>query len=229
MNLLYVAMTRARQVFLASGIESAKERGATPYRLVEAALQQLGGGLSFGDSLPLVALTSADTAPPAAGVCPALPPVGERRHLPDAGERFGILLHALLERRTGGFGAAGWWTQLGFSDDEYGRVLPVAERLLAAPDLQRFFDAAQYRRAWNEIELSNGEGQLQRIDRLVEFNEPDGGLWVLDYKSSRSDTARLAGYQQQVRAYCQAAAAVFPQHAVRGGIIFADATLLEVR
>ena len=101
--------------------------------------------------------------------------------------------------------------------------------MLAAPVLQRFFDPAQYRRAWNEIELGDGEGQLQRIDRLVEFNAPGDGVWVLDYKSSRSDTARFADYQQQVRAYCRAAAAVFPQSAVRGGIIFADATLLEVR
>ena len=222
-------MTRARQVFLASGIDSAKDRGATPYRLVEAALQKLGGGLSYGDTLPLAALTPADAPPMATCGCPPLPPVGERRRPPDAGERFGILLHALLERRTGGFGAAGWWTRLGFSDDEYRRVLPVAERLLAAPVLQRFFDPAQYRRAWNEIELGDGEGQLQRIDRLVEFNAPGDGVWVLDYKSSRSDTARFADYQQQVRAYCRAAAAVFPQSAVRGGIIFADATLLEVR
>ena len=230
LNLLYVAMTRAGQVFLASGSESAKERGATPYRLLEAAVQKLGGGLAYGDTLPLLALAPADAAAPAAPrACPPLPSVGERRHVPDSGERFGVLLHALLERRTGGFGAEGWWTVLGFSDDEYGRVLPVAERLLVAPALQRFFDAAQYRRAWNEIELGNSDGQVQRIDRLVEFNESDDGLWVLDYKSSHSDTARLEAYQHQVRAYCEAAAAVFPRRAVRGGIIFADATLLEVR
>lgn len=227
LNLLYVAVTRARQVFLASGIASAKERGTTPYRLLEAAVQKLAGGFSYGDSLPRVELTPAAAAPPATEACPPLPPVGERRQSPDAGERFGILLHALLERRTGGFGADGWWARLGFSDDEYRRVLPVAERLLAAPALRRFFDAAQYRRAWNEIELTNGAGQLLRIDRLVDFAAADG-LWVLDYKSSRRDTAYLAAYRQQVFAYCAAAAAVFPQRAVRGAIIFADATLLEV-
>jgi ATP-dependent helicase/nuclease subunit A len=228
LNLLYVAMTRARQVFLASGSESAKERGATPYRLLEAAVRKLGGGNTYGELLPRVAPAPA-TAGASGAVCPPLPPTGERLRVPDGGERFGILLHALLERRTGGFGAEGWWTRLGFADDEYRRVLPVAERLLAAPALQRFFDAAQHRRAWNEIELPGSDGQLQRIDRMVEFTGADDGLWVLDYKSSRSDTARLAAYQRQLRAYCRAAAAVFPQRAVRGAIIFADATLLEVR
>jgi len=227
LNLLYVAMTRARQVFLASGIESTKERGATPYRLLEAAVQKLGGGLSYGDTLPRRTVAPGETeAPLTTSVCPPLPAVGERRRVPDVDARFGILLHALLERRTGGFGAAGWWKALGFSEEEYRRAMPVAERLLAAPALQRFFDARRYRRAWNEVELSKGDGEVQRIDRLVDFADD---VWVLDYKSSGSDTACLAAYQDQVRVYCQAAAAVFPQRVVHGAIIFAEATLLEVR
>jgi ATP-dependent helicase/nuclease subunit A len=157
-----------------------------------------------------------------------LPAVGERRRVADAGERFGILLHAVLERRTGVCAADGWWEALGFADDEYRRVLPLAEKLLAAPHLQRFFDPAQYRRAWNEIELAGSDGQLQRIDRLVDCAPADDSLWVLDYKSSRSDSTRLETYRDQVRAYRRALAAVFPQRTVRGAIVFADATLLEV-
>ena len=41
LNLLYVAITRARQVFIASGIENGKARDGTPYRLLEAALEKL--------------------------------------------------------------------------------------------------------------------------------------------------------------------------------------------
>ena len=68
-------------------------------------------------------------------------------------------------------------------------------------------------------------GMLLRIDRLVEF---DDFFWVLDYKSSRDDTARLGEYRNQVADYCRAVADVFPGKAVRGALIFGDASLLEV-
>lgn len=226
LNLLYVAMTRARQVFFASGIDTAKAGSETPYRRLEAALEKLAGGLVYGVQLPVSETTLETTTKRASSAAPMpLPAVGERRRVPDAGERFGLLLHALLEGRTSGNPQDGWWKDLGFADDDYRRVLPVVERLLAAPLLRRFFDPAQYRRAWNEIDLTAVNGELQRIDRLVEFEE---AFWVLDYKSSGSDTARLDDYRAQVFAYCRALAGVFPTREVRGALIFADATLLEV-
>ncbi|MBL0166917.1 MAG: UvrD-helicase domain-containing protein [Propionivibrio sp.] len=226
LNLLYVAITRARQVFIASGIENARDQGGTPYRLLEAALDRLDGGLAYGDTLPMLSRVPPDAAQnSASALCVPLPPVGERRRPPDAAERFGILLHALLERRTGGLETEGWWKELGYNDVDYGRVLPVAERLLAAGPLQRFFDPAQYQRAWNEVELTSDEGELQRIDRLVEL---DSAFWVLDYKSSGSDSARLADYQAQVAAYCRAVSGVFPGSRVRGALIFSDASFHEV-
>ena len=230
LNLLYVAITRARQVFIASGIENAKAKDGTPYRLLDAALKKLGDDESlsaFGDELPMT-----DRAPRAQAQTtqqlPAsvpLPEVGERRVPPGAAERFGILLHALLERRTEGGDVDRWWVDLGFDDGEYRRVLPVAERLLAMPALQRFFDPALYRRAWNELELTGGDGGLLRLDRLVEL---ESGFWVVDYKSSGSDTGRLDDYRAQVSAYCRTVAGVFPGRPVCGALIFADGSVIEV-
>jgi ATP-dependent helicase/nuclease subunit A len=226
LNLLYVAITRARQVFIASGIAGARDNENTPYRRLQIALEKLGGGLLHGDELPQApAVATASAAAEAAADQAPWPSVGERRSVPDAGERFGILLHALLERRTGRASADGWWRDLGFDDVEYGRVLPLAERLLATPALRRFFDPALFRRAWNEIDISGHDGTLRRIDRLV---ESDDGLWVLDYKSSGSDTLRLDAYRAQVADYARAVAAVFPGRAVRGALVFADGRLLEV-
>ena len=226
LNLLYVAITRARQVFIASGIESSRSKSDTPYRLLEAALEKLGDGLAYGDKLPELALVEQEIAQRVASVAQSpMPSVGERRRAPDAAERFGILLHALLEHRTGGDMADGWWKELGFDDGDYLRVVPVAERLLAAPGLQRFFDPAQYRRAWNEVEVAGSDGGLQRIDRLVEL---DSGFWVLDYKSSGSSTERIDDYREQVSGYCRAIAAVFPERVVRGVLIFSDASLVEL-
>ncbi|MPN42511.1 hypothetical protein SDC9_190068 [bioreactor metagenome] len=66
---------------------------------------------------------------------------------------------------------------------------------------------------------------MQRIDRLVEL---DDAVWVLDYKSSGGDTARLPDYRAQVAAYRAAVVRVFPQMPVRAALLFADATLIEV-
>ena len=229
LNLLYVAITRARQVFIASGIEMARASDETPYRLLEAALKKLESGLTFGDAMPRIENASSMLAAEAAPRTSALPPIGERRDPPGAAERFGILLHALLERRTVPVpianSADGWWRALGFDDGDFRRVLPIVERLLGMPALQRFFDHSQYRRAWNEIDLTAGDGKALRIDRLVDF---DDELWVLDYKSSGQQTSRLADYRQQVADYCVIVASVFSGRSVRGGLIFADGTLLEV-
>ena len=229
LNLLYVAITRARQVFFASGIESSRDSSATAYGLLAGALKNLGETLSHGDELlprdstPVV--PDIDRSPASLSIDVPLPSIGERRPPVDAAERFGILLHALLERRTGGTEADTWWRTLGFDDHDYHRVLPVAERLLCSPQLQRFFDPARYRRAWNEVELTTGDGRVLRIDRLVEFVSE---VWVVDYKSSGQQTARLAEYRRQIADYCIAVAKVFPRHSVRGGLVFSDATLLEV-
>ena len=104
-------------------------------------------------------------------------------------------------------------------------MLPVAERLLALPAAQNFFDPARYRRAWNEVEVGDGLGGVLRIDRLVERED---GLYVLDYKSSASDTPRLAEYRLQVAAYCSALMGAFPGQKIRGALLFSDGMLLEV-
>ncbi|SDH65005.1 UvrD-helicase domain-containing protein [Propionivibrio dicarboxylicus] len=225
LNLLYVAITRARQVFIASGIDNARAGDTTPYRLIEAAIGRLGGALVHGDSLPRGAAVVTPPAPPADVPVPALPAIGERREAMDAAERFGVLLHALLERRTAGIETPGWWRALGFVESDFRRVDAVAQRILAEPALRRFFDPACFVSAWNEVDVTGGDGQLQRIDRLVEV---DGVLWVLDYKSSGRATGRLAVYEEQVRGYCRIVAAAFPGRPVRGLLIFGDADFLDV-
>ena len=252
LNLLYVAMTRARQVFIASGSEQGRkndspqseEKGA--YRLLEHALESVqtlpvepGSTLVHGDDLTGAAPVDAETCtvampapaqavPPTAA--PAFTAVGSLRPASDDAARFGTLLHALLERLADGghidrLEAFAHWRVPGFDEEAHQRAWPVVKRLLSAPALQVFFDPARYRRAWNEIELADRDGRLLRIDRLVEL---DDALWVLDYKSSSGETARLDAYREQVRGYCRALAAIFPDRTIHGALVFADAELLEI-
>lgn len=237
LNLLYVALTRAKQLFIASGIEPLRgDVGQSPYLRLQAALQCLGSASMHGATLPEgeCAVATGAVAPDAFGA--SIPVTGARRESPDAAARFGILLHALLERCTGSgddsrddsLGNSGWWRSMGYTDAELARVRRVADRLVAAPGLRPFFDPEYVLRAWNELEIADAEGAVCRLDRLVESAE---AFWVLDYKSSNSDSvnpARLDDYRAQVANYCRAVAALFPQKPVRGGLIFADAVLVEV-
>ena len=68
-------------------------------------------------------------------------------------------------------------------------------------------------------------GTVDAGEDLVEF---DDEVWVLDYKSSGSDTPRLPEYRAQVAGYCRALAGAFPGCVVRGALLFADGTLLAV-
>lgn len=252
LNLLYVAMTRARQVFIASGSEQGRKSDSpqseekSAYRLLEHALESVqtlpvepGGALVHGDDLTGAAPVDAETCTvaipaPAQAVSPTAAPaftaVGSLRPASDDAARFGTLLHALLERLADGghidrLEAFAQWRVPGFDEEAHQRAWPVVKRLLSAPALQVFFDPARYRRAWNEIELADRDGRLLRIDRLVEL---DDALWVLDYKSSSGETARLDAYREQVRGYCRALAAIFPDRTIHGALVFADAELLEI-
>ena len=252
LNLLYVAITRARQVFIASGIEK-KRSAPTAYDLLSKALEKLGDPLVHGPRLPLspalpspaggrgagerASSASADTPPanqapplspnpsPACGRGESrLPPVGERRIPLGDAERYGILLHALLERYSEGRSDDAD-LHSGFSAETCRHAAAQARRLLAAPELQGFFDPAQYRQAWNEVDIRDGDGRLRRIDRLVEH---DDAFWVLDYKSGSSDSERLDEYRQQVGDYCRAIASIHPDRPVHGALLFADGNLLKV-
>ena len=252
LNLLYVAMTRAQQVFIASGSEQGRKSDSpqseekSAYRLLEHALESVqtlpvepGSTLVHGDDLTRAAPVDAETCTATMSVpaqvlsptaAPAFTAVGSLRPASDDAARFGTLLHALLERLADGgridrLEAFAHWRIPGFDEEAHRRAWPVVKRLLSAPALQVFFDSARYRRAWNEIELADRDGRLLRIDRLVEL---DDALWVLDYKSSSGETARLDAYREQVRGYCRVLADIFPDRTIHGALVFADAELLEI-
>jgi ATP-dependent helicase/nuclease subunit A len=98
-----------------------------------------------------------------------------------------------------------------------------AQHLLALPQLARFFDAQQYRTACNEMSYINAQGELKRIDRLVEF---DDEVWVLDYKLGDSEDA--ARYRSQMQEYLAAMRSVYAGKTVRCGLVFAGGALNEV-
>jgi ATP-dependent helicase/nuclease subunit A len=221
LNLLYVAMTRARQALFVSGLEGA---GETSW------LARLSTALPALDGLPEMSWQAAspppesDTIDSEAICAPVLcEPVGSRR--PPVGDdaRFGILVHRYLELCTAGRQEAEIRDLLDADADDYAAVAELARRCLANPELSAFFDVGAYIRAHNEMEYVDAAGQRRRIDRLVEFQD---AVWVLDYKTGglgEPDLARRAlPHTEQLSDYVAAVEALYPDKPVRAGLIFGD-------
>ncbi|MFN3594665.1 MAG: UvrD-helicase domain-containing protein, partial [Thiobacillaceae bacterium] len=225
LNLLYVAMTRARQALFISGLDSAKPDswlGRADTALGHAALEHL----------PAMSFATIAAAEPVLQGRPAYtsaPPLGARRKPADAATQRGVAIHRYLELACRGWDETAIARDLDLSPADLAEVRTRARTLLTAPGLRRFFDPAQYRTAYDELSFVDADGQLRRIDRLVDFGDE---VWVLDYKTgdvSEADPKRRAEpYRDQLAAYRAAMGQLYPGRRLRAALIFADASLLEL-
>lgn len=227
LNLLYVAITRARQFFFASGIEPGRSSSRRSfYGRIEEGLQRLAGGApaeeappggAHGEDMALEALRAVLPASQLATL-PRRSPlgVGKRREQDTLAQRYGTALHLALEHLTENLPLPA-----GFEP----AVLEHARRILDSPGLKMFFDAAYFLRAENEIEFALPDGNTGRIDRLVETQD---GMWVLDYKAGRGEDAPLETYRAQLARYREAVSLLHPGARVRCALIFGDAQWVEV-
>lgn len=232
MNLLYVAMTRAQQVFIASGIESRGD-GDSWYRKIEVAA---GSGADSSQPLSVIERKPLESPPPgsdgremhASGILSKPMRLGKRSDdLLDPHRRRGIRLHALLEKSVPPVAIsdrACLRDMLGVTDEEFDMLWKDSRSIVEAPALARFFDPRQYLKASNEFTYVSGEGELRRIDRVVEF---DDAIWVLDYKTGdaidKNDLEAAARpYRKQLAEYRVALSQLIPEKPVRSALIFKD-------
>ena len=234
-NLLYVAMTRARQVLVASG-SAATERAASWYQRIAAVIGEqtaeasMPEAESVGDvSVPCDPLSATGSEDWATLQSPMN--IGMRTDdLVDPQRRRGTQVHALLERIAPPAQPAGrdfLRNALRVSVEEFESIWRSARGIVDEPSLSRFFDPGQYLRAVNEMSYATSAGELRRIDRVVEF---ENEIWVLDYKTGESadkDSA-TAAYRQQLEEYRAAVMALMPGKAVRSALILAGGHLLEI-
>ncbi|MEQ1774818.1 MAG: UvrD-helicase domain-containing protein [Burkholderiales bacterium] len=235
LNLLYVAMTRAKQVLIVSGSQK-KGSAETWYSRIRRAAVQLSGAeedasrmIALGETLVHGAQASS-SAPEDAAVPQADPrmtrrmPVGSRTATPGgAGLRYGTQFHCLMDRLTAAYTPEpdALRRELSLPRDVFDAMWRDAQQLLNTPDFRRYFDPALYANAANEVSFVTDKGETPRIDRLVEFADD---VCVIDYKTgalSGVDERLLAEYRAQVEAYCRHVARVFPAKRVYGLIIFA--------
>jgi ATP-dependent helicase/nuclease subunit A len=249
MNLLYVAMTRAKQALIVSGSSKGedkedKKKAPSWYDRIAAVVGEQTNTLHVGRVSPsgrnlisevatygnvgphpsVMSMSNHEAANQSCELPPILP-TGLRTTRNTAQQQRGIWLHALLQYMTEGepSDANELQQRLGIPSDEMTALYQQARQLLDSPQLARFFDARQYLSASNEMPYINAAGEMKRIDRLVEFEQE---VWVLDYKLGDSDDA--ARYRVQMHEYRTAMKAVFPAKTVRAALLFLDGMLSEV-
>ena len=229
MNLLYVAITRAKQALLVSG--NGKNEETEKNKTVQSWYDRIAQTTASAVN-PMLGMAGASAAAAQREVVSietalqTAMPTGKRVAAETIEQRRGTWLHALLQQLSelgDSADQAGMQLQLGIPADELNRLWQQAHALLAQPELQRFFNATQYRSAHNEMPYVNAQGELKRIDRLVEYEKE---VWVLDYKTSASHDP--APYRAQMAEYRSAMQSVYINKEIRCALIFLDGVLHEM-
>jgi len=234
LNLLYVAMTRAKQALMVSGsgvqlegvwyqriadaVAQAQDTRGNPLAVTQPGQSTLG--VSQSSLLNPQSCHKVDQR-----LCVALP-VGTRKPVMNDAQRYGVWLHGLMEHLTdsAAFDDAlkgALQRKLNIPSGQMDALWQHALDLLNTPALSRFFDARQHLAASNEVAYVNAQGQLRRMDRLVEFADE---VWVLDYKTGSNNVSHTA----QLEEYRFAMQAIHPHKTVRCALIFADGKFAEV-
>ena len=231
-NLLYVAMTRARQALIVSGVANKRDASAAQ-------------ATDEGDVPDVVGTASWYTLLATAGVASPAPVLGvaantevfaaeaevvsyhDFRAPLTVAVRVGAvaqgeLLHAVLERLTrrgaperapDAATIARWFGATGVTEADAARAAEAVHRMLTAKALTHVFDPAHFDVAHNEIELFSPDGALLRIDRLIERGDD---ILVVDYKLRLLPVERAA-YADQLRSYAAAVTPMYPGRTVRRG------------
>jgi len=224
LNLLYVAMTRAKQALLVSGCGEIVE-GLWYERIANAMPLAAENPLAVASAAPAHAAVKQSEVSVDVRLTQPLP-TGSRKPALSAPQQRGIWLHALLQHLLPPVEVADeaeLRQRCGIPEVEFDALLEQAQSLLAQPHLQHYFDPQHYRSACNEMPYVDAQGELKRIDRLVEF---DDAVWVLDYKLGSSEDA--ARHRAQLEEYRSAMRTVYADKPVRCALVFADGTLQEM-
>ena len=225
-NLLYVAITRARQMLFVSGCRPNRGQDLGWYGLiVESCDSSLDMPPVMESGRRPVALAAAPPAKATASIDPRLSqalttvrqnegfiaPSGEveaggqtAAATEEDGRSRGIAIHRMLQLLCEGVENVTQRvaSELGRRDDdaELGDWFGEAQRVFRDPALAHLFDPGQYSAAYNEVPIqyaADGRMVYGIIDRLVVCGET---VWLLDYKTHTvTDKAALASLAEGYR------------------------------
>ncbi len=235
LNLLYVAMTRARQALFITGLGEGETDAAAGNWLdmADTALQRCDLNalplMHWPDTPDLPQPTEPSAYHPAARAAAELPAIGNRLDPGGPDAEFGVQVHGWLQGLCEGWPRDRLIAQFAPDAHALPSIEAAAYRIYAIPELAAAFDSKRHLRAYNELEFLDSQGRIARIDRLVEF---ESETWVLDYKTgglSEPDLARRAlPHLEQMASYRAAALNLFAGKPVRVVLAFADGQIYWV-
>lgn len=232
LNLLYVAITRAKRYFIVSGVAS--EKGVEPVvadSWYEKFMHLDAVDMSAVQEQTLNTQSDAQAVEFAVPVFNppsfALPHSSSLADEETEATREGTLLHLLMECLTT---PSVWPVQvpaeqliaqwLSCTLEQAQVIRQQAVTILSQPELERFFNPQYFQFARNEMELVH-EGEVLRFDRIVML---DDGLWILDYKRNYLPSQQ-EDYQAQLQNYRNAVAKLYPVQTINTALITVDGRL----
>ena len=243
MNLLYVAITRARQLLFISGSgkkESQNEddqddwyHTLKPY-MTESKIKPVSKTSKKIQVSPPSSTISA-TPIPIPSLLNELHPSKLIKFQPQRGNKKsqtrGVVIHRALDLLTRGISVDRLRQQL---TEEFSQLAPknitdwseFAAKLIAHNDLKELFDNSVYQHVFNELPISFTHQNQQFygiIDRLCITEQ---SAWLIDYKTHSRATERISdlqeSYREQMRAYFIGVSLLYPQHEIRTSLLLTD-------
>lgn len=231
-NALYVALTRAEERLVISRTPPRSSLAGSWWSRLEALAAPWPLSPSGPTEVPprrveFEAWLSAQA--PQLGSAPAAVPLSD-----DSAARLGQAVHRVLEWATNQPAAErpalAQAAARAFGLPDARPVLAMASRILDSADGRRFFDPRALAWAGNEVNVAGRQGEVRRIDRLVQLRGADGAAgawWVLDYKLAHAPLGDPL-LREQLAAYRAAVAALVPGQEVRAAFVTGAGEVLEL-
>ena len=256
-NLLYVAMTRAKQCFVASG--SGKLNEKSWYALLsksQIAVKELSEVMDEAKITPVIQKASHQNVMPNIFKYLQIPDMAlddqifsedqevktyedlaQEQKNPSDSQTLGTAIHLILERMTQELFSAGadivmppaeqLVSWINAPQEILARASLIAQKIVHAEHLKAYFYQMDSIKAWNELDLIDEQGIAYRIDRLVEQKDR---LVILDYKLSipSEDDPFYMKYQLQLQKYRELVQKVRQDKPVHALLIDQNANVKEI-
>jgi ATP-dependent helicase/nuclease subunit A len=246
-NLLYVALTRAKEAVYISGLANKLDQPIAPNSWYDRLHR---AGVNCADKLDDVVYKAKPTSDVLnsheffdfnvswQGESSLLAPFDEELMSPEQQKviDLGVAFHAIMEHVM----------RMGIkkieevpSSDELVSWLNIdanlvndarryAMNVLSSDVVKDFFFGSEIENSWEELDIASSDGRLLRIDRLVELPNQ---LLILDYKLSIPDVTHdlYQKYQLQMATYRESVAKLRPDKEVKSYLLSGKGEFLEMK
>jgi ATP-dependent helicase/nuclease subunit A len=246
-NLLYVALTRAKEAVYISGSAAKGDQAIAPNswydRLIRAGIPQrdvlvqssrktvdAGSAISVPQEfLDFKVTWQGEVREPAYFDEELIDP--ERQQVIDLGVAFHAIMEHLMRAKIQSTSELPnseelkAWLKIDSNFVEPARQCAI--KILSSEKAKKFFFDENIINSWEELDISTQDGRLLRIDRLIELPQE---LMILDYKLSipKPEDELYAKYALQMATYRECVARLRPDKAIKSFLLSGQGEILEM-